>query len=90
MTISITNIVTTTLKNLDDYSASAPLKNEICYRCLGSDGEKKGDRPHGRRHLVVALAEAATAGRRGVFFNAESQKAFDGCFRYWEFRSLGE
>ena len=27
------NIATTTLKNLDDYFAGAPLENEICYRC---------------------------------------------------------
>ena len=33
-----TNIATTTLKNLDDYFAGTPLENEICYRCLGSDG----------------------------------------------------
>ena len=46
----------TTLKNLDDYFAGAPLENEICYRCLGSGGAKKGDCPHranGRCHSVT-------------------------------------
>ena len=30
---ALANIATTTLKNLDDYFAGAPLENEICYRC---------------------------------------------------------
>lgn len=30
---ALTNIATTTLKNLDDYFADAPLENEICYCC---------------------------------------------------------
>ena len=45
----------TTLKNLDDYFAGAPLENEICYRCLGSGGAKKTDCPrraNGRCHSV--------------------------------------
>ena len=53
MTISITNIVTTTLKNLDDYFAGAPLENEICYRCLGTGGAAKSNCPrraNGRCH----------------------------------------
>ena len=33
------------LKNFDDYFAGEPLENEICYRCLGSGGAKKGDCP---------------------------------------------
>ena len=50
------NIATTTLKNLDDYFADAPLENEICYRCLGSGGANKSDCPHranGRCHSVT-------------------------------------
>ncbi len=46
----------TTLKNLDDYFAGAPLENEICYRCLGSGGANKSDCPHranGRCHSVT-------------------------------------
>jgi D-lactate dehydrogenase len=30
---ALANIAETTLKNLDDYFAGAPLANEICYRC---------------------------------------------------------
>ena len=43
----------TTLKNLDDYFAGAPLENEICYRCLGTGGAKGGNCPrraNGRCH----------------------------------------
>jgi hypothetical protein len=50
------NIATTTLKNLDDYFAGAPLENEICYRCRGSGGANKSDCPHranGRCHSVT-------------------------------------
>ena len=35
----------TTLKNLDDYFAGAPLANEICYRCLGTGGSAKPNCP---------------------------------------------
>ena len=49
MAISITNIAMTTLKNLDDYFAGAPLENEICYRCLGSGGANKSDLPTPRQ-----------------------------------------
>ena len=53
---ALANIATTTLKNLDDYFAGAPLENEICYRCLGSGGAKNTDCPHranGRCHSVT-------------------------------------
>ncbi|MBQ2624001.1 MAG: hypothetical protein II863_02440 [Kiritimatiellae bacterium] len=53
---ALANIATTTLKNLDDYFAGAPLENEICYRCLGSGGANKSDCPHranGRCHSVT-------------------------------------
>ena len=43
----------TTLKNLDDYFAGAPLENEICYRCLGTGGATKSNCPrraNGRCH----------------------------------------
>ena len=43
---ALANIATTTLKNLDDYFAGAPLENEICYRCLGSGGANQSDCPH--------------------------------------------
>lgn len=35
------NIAETTLNNLDAYFSGAPLPNEICYRCLNSDGTEK-------------------------------------------------
>ncbi len=47
------DIATTTLKNLDDYFAGAPLENEICYRCLGTGGAAKSNCPrraNGRCH----------------------------------------
>ncbi len=50
---ALANIAGTTLKNLDDYFAGAPLENEICYRCLGTGAEAKPDCPrrvHGRCH----------------------------------------
>ena len=53
---ALANIATTTLKNLDDYFAGAPLENEICYRCLGSGGANKSDCPrraNGRCHSVA-------------------------------------
>ena len=53
---ALANIATTTLKNLDDYFAGAPLENEICYRCLGSGGANKSDCPrraNGRCHSVI-------------------------------------
>ncbi|MBQ3342283.1 MAG: hypothetical protein IJG84_10340 [Kiritimatiellae bacterium] len=53
---ALANIATTTLKNLDDYFAGAPLENEICYRCLGSGGANKSDCPHranGRCHSLT-------------------------------------
>ena len=53
---ALANIAETTLKNLDDYFAGAPLENEICYRCLGSGRAKKGECPHranGRCHSVT-------------------------------------
>ena len=34
---ALANIAETTLKNLDDYFAGAPLENEICYRCMGPE-----------------------------------------------------
>jgi len=43
----------TSLKNLDDYFADAPLENEICYRCLGTGGAAKSNCPrraNGRCH----------------------------------------
>ena len=50
---ALANIATTTLKNLDDYFAGAPLENEICYRCLGTGGAAKSNCPrraNGRCH----------------------------------------
>ena len=50
---ALANIATTTLNNLDDYFAGAPLENEICYRCLGTGAEAKPDCPrrvNGRCH----------------------------------------
>ena len=50
---ALANIAETTLKNLDDYFAGAPLANEICYRCLGTGGAKGGNCPrraNGRCH----------------------------------------
>ena len=50
---ALANIAETTLKNLDDYFAGAPLENEICYRCLGTGGAKGGNCPrraNGRCH----------------------------------------
>ena len=49
---ALANIATTTLKNLDDYFAGAPLENEICYRCLGTGGAKPNcpRRANGRCH----------------------------------------
>ena len=63
---ALANIATTTLKNLDDYFADAPLENEICYRCLVSGGAKKSDCPHrtnGRCHIVTG---STAERRRGV------------------------
>ncbi len=34
---ALANIATTTFENLDAYFAGSPLKNEVCYRCLGQD-----------------------------------------------------
>lgn len=34
---ALANIATTTFENLDAYFAGNPLKNEVCYRCLGQD-----------------------------------------------------
>jgi D-lactate dehydrogenase len=34
---ALANIATTTLANLDAFFAGAPLENEICYRCMGTD-----------------------------------------------------
>ena len=39
------NIAETTLNNLDAYFSGAPLPNEICYRCLNSDGTEKKNCP---------------------------------------------
>ncbi len=39
------NIADTTLDNLDAYFSGAPLANEICYRCLNSDGTEKKNCP---------------------------------------------
>ena len=50
---ALANIAETTLKNLDDYFAGAPLANEICYRCLGTGGAAKSNCPrraNGRCH----------------------------------------
>ena len=52
---ALANIATTTLKNLDDYFAGAPLENEICYHCLASGGRgnnpsKCPNRVNGRCH----------------------------------------
>ena len=50
---ALANIAETTLKNLDDYFAGAPLENEICYRCLGTGGAAKSNCPrraNGRCH----------------------------------------
>ena len=50
---ALANIAETTLKNLDDYFAGAPLANEICYRCLGTGGSAKSNCPrraNGRCH----------------------------------------
>ena len=51
---ALANIATTTLKDLDDYFAGAPLENEICYRCLGSGGAK---RPTARTAPMAAVME---------------------------------
>lgn len=52
---ALANIAATTLKNLDDYFAGAPLENEICYHCLKSGGRgndpcKCPGRTNGRCH----------------------------------------
>jgi len=41
---ALENIATTTLANLDAFFASAPLENEICYRCMGT-GRPQTDCP---------------------------------------------
>ena len=55
---ALANIATTTLKNLDDYFAGAPLENEICYRCLGTGGAAKSNCPrraNGRCHCSTTI-----------------------------------
>ena len=50
---ALANIAQTTLANLDAYFADAPLENEICYRCLGTESALKADCPrrsNGRCH----------------------------------------
>jgi D-lactate dehydrogenase len=50
---ALANIAQTTLANLDAFFADEPLKNEICYRCLGTGGASKADCPrrsNGRCH----------------------------------------
>ena len=34
---ALANIASTTLANLDAYFSGAPLENEICYRCTGTE-----------------------------------------------------
>ena len=52
----------TSLKNLDDYFAGAPLENEICYRCLGTGGAAKSNCP--RRANGRCLARLSHPHRR--------------------------
>ena len=51
---ALANIASTTLGNLDAYFSGAPLENEICYRCTGTERPEGASCPRRRNGRCIA------------------------------------